>query len=138
VDQILAAYPKDLRFVYKQMPLTQIHQNAMNASKAAVAAGKQGKGWEMHDELFKISSNLSLDEIKKVAVKLGLDMAKFDADMNSPETDKLIQDDLAVARATNVNGTPTFFINGKLVSNRSFEGMKAMVDEALNNAKPSK
>jgi protein-disulfide isomerase len=110
----------------------------MNASKAAVAAGKQGKGWEMHDELFKISSNLSLDEIKKVAVKLGLDMAKFDADMNSPETDKLIQDDLAVARATNVNGTPTFFINGKLVSNRSFEGMKAMVDEALNNAKPSK
>lgn len=138
MDQILAAYPKDLRFVYKQMPLTQIHQNAMNASKAAVAAGKQGKGWEMHDELFKISSNLSLDEIKKVAVKLGLDMAKFDADMNSPETDKLIQDDLAVARATNVNGTPTFFINGKLVSNRSFEGMKAMVDEALNNAKPSK
>jgi protein-disulfide isomerase len=107
----------------------------MNASKAAVAAGKQGKGWEMHDELFKISSNLSLDEIKKVAEKLGLDAKKFEADMNSPETDKLIQDDLSVARATGVSGTPTFFINGKMVTNRSFEGMKAMVEEELKNAK---
>ena len=135
MDQLLAAYPKDLRFVYKQMPLTQIHQNAMNASKATVAAGKQGKTWEMHDELFKIYTNLSLDEIKKVAEKLGLDMKRFEADMNSPETAKVIQDDLAVAQATGVNSTPTFFINGKIVTSRTFEGMKAMVDDALKKAK---
>ena len=110
----------------------------MNASKAAVAAGKQGKAWEMHDELFKISSNLSLEAIKKAAATLGLDMAKFDSDMNSPEVDKLIQDDLAVARAIPVNSTPTFFINGKLVSNRSVEGMKGMVDEELKNATAAK
>lgn len=136
MDQLLAAYPKDLRFVYRQMPLFQIHQNAMNASKAAVAANKQGKYWEMHDELFKIYRTLSLDEIKKVAEKLGLDMAKFEADMNSPETDKYIQDELAVARATDVSGTPSFFINGKRVMNRSFEGMKAMVEEELKKVKP--
>lgn len=134
VDQVLAAYPKDLRFVYKQFPLTQIHQNAMNASKAAVAGGKQGKTWEMHDELFKISSNLSLDEIKKAAANLGLDMTKFEADMNSPETGKLIQEDIAVAGATGITSTPTLFINGKIVTNRSFEGMKAMVDEELKKA----
>lgn len=134
MDQLLAAYPKDLRFVYKQMPLTQIHGNALNASKAAFAANKQGKYWEMHDELFKISRNLSMDEIKKVAQNLGLDMAKFEADMNSPETDKLVKDDLATAAATDVNGTPSFFINGKRVMNRSLEGMKAMVDEELKKA----
>jgi len=135
VDQLLAAFPKDLRFVYKQMPLVQIHQNAMNASKAAIAANKQGKYWEMHEELFKISKNLSLDEIKKVAEKLGLDMKKFEADMNSPETEKILQDDLATARATDVSGTPSFFINGKRVTNRSFEGMKAMVEEELKKPK---
>ena len=72
---------------------------------------------------------------KKAAQNLGLDTAKLETDMNSPETDKLIKDDLAVAAATDVTGTPSFFINGKRVTNRSFEGMKAMVDEELKKAK---
>jgi protein-disulfide isomerase len=135
---MLAAFPKDLQFVYKHMPLVQIHKNAMNASKAAVAGGKQGKYWEMHDELFKISGNLALEEIRKVAEKLGLDLKRFDADMNAPETDKAIQEDIAVARATDVTGTPSFFINGKRVMNRSFEGMKAMVDEEMKSRKAVK
>ena len=135
MDQLLAAYPKDVRFVYKQMPLYQIHQNAMNASKAAVAAAKQGKYWDMHDELFKNSSNLALDQIKKVAEKVGLDMTKFEADMNSPETDKFIKDELATAQQTDVNGTPTFFINGKRVMNRTIDGMKQMVDDELKKVK---
>ena len=135
MDQLLAAYPKEVRFIYKQMPLIQIHQNALNASKAVVAAGKQGKYWEMHDEVFKISRNLVLDEIKKAAEKLGLDMKKFEADLNSPETDKLVKDDLATAAQTDVSGTPTFFIGGKRVMNRTIEGMKQMVEDELKKAK---
>jgi protein-disulfide isomerase len=131
VDQVLAAYPKDLRFIYKQFPLEQIHQNAMNAAKASVAAGNQGKFWEMHDELFKISRNLAMDEIRKKAEEIGLDMKKFDADMASPETEKAVRADLEVGRTVDVQGTPTMFINGKRVMNRSLEGMKAMVDEEL-------
>jgi protein-disulfide isomerase len=131
VDQVLAAYPKDLRFVYKQFPLEQIHANAMNAAKASVAAGNQGKFWEMHDELFKISRNLALDEIRKKAEAIGLDMKKFDADMASPETEKTVRADLELGRTVDVSGTPTMFINGKRVMNRSLEGMKAMVDEEL-------
>lgn len=131
MDQLLAAYPKDLRFVHKNLPLVQIHKNAMNAAKATVAADKQGKTWEMHDELYKIYTNLSLDEINKVATKLGLDMKQFEADMSSPETEKLVEDDVAVARGVGVTSTPTFFINGRIVTNRSFEGMKAMVEEEL-------
>ena len=65
MDQVLAAYPKQVRFVYKQFPLEQIHANAMNAAKASIAAGNQGKFWEMHDELFKIFKNLTTEEIRK-------------------------------------------------------------------------
>jgi len=131
VDQVLAAYPKDVRFVYKQFPLEQIHQNAMNAAKASVAAGNQGKFWEMHDELSKISRNLAMDEIRKKAEEIGLDMKKFDADMASPETEKAVRADLDLGRTVDVSGTPTMFINGKRVMNRSLEGMKGMVDEEL-------
>jgi protein-disulfide isomerase len=136
VDQLLAAYPKDVRLVMKQFPLTSIHQNAMNASKAAIAAGKQGKFWEMHDELFKNNRALTVDDLKKYATQLGLDAAKFETDMNSPETAKLIDEETGHARAADVTGTPSLFINGKRVMNRSIEGMKAMVDEELKKAKP--
>jgi protein-disulfide isomerase len=136
VDQLLAAYPKDLRLVMKQYPLTQIHQNAMNASKAAVAAGKQGKFWEMHDLMFKNNRALTIDDLKKYAGELGLDAAKFETDMNSPETAKIIEEEMGHARGADVTGTPTLFINGKRVTNRTIEGMKAMVDEELKKAKP--
>jgi protein-disulfide isomerase len=135
VDQVLAAYPKDLRFVYKQFPLEQIHQNAMNAAKASVAAGNQGKFWEMHDELFKISRNLAMEEIRKKAEEIGLDMKKFDADMASPDTEKAVRADLELGKTVDVQGTPTMFINGKRVMNRSLEGMKTMVDEELKKGK---
>lgn len=135
MDQVLAAYPKEVRFIYKQFPLEQIHQNAMPAAKAAAAAANQGKFWEMHDELFKISRNLSGEEIRKKAELIGLDMKKFDADMASPVTEKAVREDLEVGRGADVQGTPTFFINGKRVMNRSLEGMKAMIDEELKKGK---
>jgi protein-disulfide isomerase len=131
VDQVLAAYPKDVRFVYKQFPLEQIHQNAMNGATASVAAGNQGKFWEMYDELFKISRNLAMEEIRKKAEQIGLDMKKFDADMASAETEKAVRADLELGKTVDVQGTPTMFINGKRVMNRSLEGMKTMVDEEL-------
>src|SRR5882724_7175782 len=109
----------------------------MNASKASLAAGKQGKFWEMHDELFKIAKDLSMPNIRQKAEELKLDLKKFDADMAAPETEKAVRDDLAAGRTADVTGTPTIFINGKRVTNRSVDGMKAMVDEALKGEKKS-
>jgi protein-disulfide isomerase len=131
VDELLKAYPNDLRFVYKQFPLTQIHQNALPAAKAAAAAQKQGKFWEMHDELFEIYNQLTPENIRKKAEEIGLDLAKFDADVSSPDVMKLIQQDMTIAQQVGVSGTPTMFINGKRVMNRTPEGMKAMIDEEL-------
>jgi protein-disulfide isomerase len=131
IDEVLKAYPKDVRFVYLQFPLEQIHPNALNAAKASIAARNQGKFWEMHDELFKISKDLSMPNIEAKAKEIGLDMKKFDADLAAPETEKAVRDELAVGRTVDVGGTPTLFINGKRVMNRSVDGMKAMVDDAL-------
>lgn len=137
MDQVLAAYPNDARLVMKQFPLTSIHPLAMGASKAALAAGRQGKFWEMHDTLFKNFRALTPDDLKKYAGQLGLDLAKFEADMNAPEVAKQIQDEMNHAAAADVRGTPTLFINGRRVMNRSLEGMKAMIDEELKKGKPA-
>lgn len=134
IEQLLAAYPKQVRFIYKQFPLEQIHQNAMPAAKASIAAKNQNKFWEMHDELFKISRELTSENIRAKAQQIGLDMKKFDADMASPATEKAVRDDLAIGRSVDVQGTPTLFINGKRVMNRSLDGLKAMVDEEIKKA----
>jgi protein-disulfide isomerase len=131
VKQIMDAYPKDVKFVYKEFPLTSIHQHAMNASKAAFAAQRQGKYWEMHDKLFENSSNLAEDNLKKIAADLGLDVAKWEKDYKSPEVEKQVQDDIRLGTQSDVRGTPTMFVDGKRVQNRSFEGIKAMIDDAL-------
>ncbi len=131
MDQVLKAYPNDVKFVYKQFPLVTIHQNALNASKAAVAAQKQGKFWEMHDKLFANQRALSLDNLKQYAQQIGLDMTKFEQDMNSPDVQKAIDEDTKLAQQSQVNGTPSLFLNGKRVMNRSFDGLKQMIDEAL-------
>jgi protein-disulfide isomerase len=131
VDQVLKAYPKDVKFVYKEFPLTSIHRNALNAARAAVAAQKQGKFWEMHDKIFANQRALSPDNLKQYAQEIGLDVPRFEKDMASPEVQKQIDDDMKVAREVQVRGTPTLFLNGKRVMNRSFEGLKEMIDQAL-------
>jgi protein-disulfide isomerase len=131
VDQVLKAYPKDVKFVYKEFPLTSIHRNALNAARAAVAAQKQGKFWEMHDKIFANQRALSPDNLKQYAQEIGLDVPKFEKDMTSPEVQKQIDDDMKLAQEGQVRGTPTLFLNGKRVMNRSFEGLKEMIDQAL-------
>lgn len=136
VEDLLKVYPKDLKFVYKEFPLTQIHPNAMNASKAAQAAKLQGKYWEMHAKLFANSKALDLDSLKKYAAEIpGLDVAKWEKDMASPEVMKAIQADQQLAGTAGVRGTPTLFINGKRVTSRTPDDLKAMVDGALKDKK---
>lgn len=135
VDEVLKQYPKDVKFVMKQFPLRQIHPNAEPAAEAAVAAGKQGKFWEMHDELYKNGRNLSPETIKGIAEKIGLDMKKFEADRQSDEVKKQIDAELALGQQVDVRGTPSIFVNGKVLQNRSVDGMKAQIDDELKKKK---
>lgn len=134
VDDVMKKYPNDVNFVYKQFPLTSIHPFALGASKAALAAGKQGKFWEMYDILFTNNRELGQDKLKEYAKQIGLDVDRWEKDMNSPDVQKEIDQDGQAAAAAEVRGTPTFFIGGKRVMNRSVDGMTQMIDEQLKAA----
>ena len=132
-------YPNDVNFVYKQFPLpATMHPNAMPAAKAAAAAGKQGKFWEMHDMLFQNSRELGFDMLKEYAGKIGLDVARWEKDFNSPEIEQQVQKEMAEGRSADVTGTPTFFVNGKRVMNRSVEGFKDMIEAAKKDTAEKK
>lgn len=131
IAEALKAYPDKVNFVYKHFPLVSIHKEAMGAARAAVAAQKQGKAWEMHDKLFQNARELSPEKYLALAREIGLDAEKFEKDMNSPETTAQIQEDMALASKVGVAGTPTIFVGGKLLENRSVEGLKAMIDALL-------
>lgn len=131
VKQILEAYPEQVKFVFKEFPLTSIHRNALPAAKAAIAAQNQGKYWEMHDILFDNFQSLDSDSIARFAQEIGLDVAKWQADMDSEEVDKRVQEDLRLGRSIGVRGTPTMFINGLRVMDRSFEAIKDTIDRNL-------
>jgi protein-disulfide isomerase len=114
VDQVLKAYPDKVKLVFKQLPL-EMHANARDAAKAALAAQKQGKFWEFHDALFDNQQSLSDAFYKEQAKKLGLDMAKWEKDRTSTEVEQAIKDDEKQAQSADIRGTPGFILNGVVV-----------------------
>jgi len=131
---VLKKYPKDVKVVFKAFPLRS-HAFAKKATKAALAAGRQGKFWEMHDKIFAQYNRLSDDKLQGFAKELGLDMDKFAKDMESAEIDRRIQQDLQMGVQAGVRGTPTIFINGRRLKNRSLEGFSAKIDAVLEEMK---
>ncbi|HDK41324.1 MAG TPA: hypothetical protein ENG93_01550 [Nitrospirae bacterium] len=130
LKQVLDAYPKEVRLVYKQFPLS-FHPQARNASKAALAAGEQGKFWEMHDIVAANHNKLSEEKFKEFAAKIGLNAAKFDADYKSNKYDKQIQDEITLGNTVGVRGTPSLYLNGKKMAGRSLNDFKTAIDSAL-------
>jgi protein-disulfide isomerase len=136
IDQVLKAYPNEVKFVYKDFPLS-FHKQAKNAAKAARAAGEQGKFWEMHDLIFEKYNLLTQEMFKEFAAKLNLDINKFLADFNSNKYDQLIQQDINLGRQSGVSGTPTLYMNGKRMQARSFDAFKQSIDAILKQKKAS-
>lgn len=136
IEKLLKAYPDDLQHVYKNFPLG-FHKQAMPAAKACLAAGRQGKFWEMWELLFENPKKLGDEDLKEYARKVGLDMQKFEKDFKGDEVEKLVQEDLAEAKKAQVTGTPTLFLNGKRVRNRSEDAMKQEIKDILEGKKKS-
>jgi len=130
LEQVLEKNPDKVKLVFKNFPLRN-HKFAMEAATAALAAEKQGKFWEFHDLLFKDYNRLNEQKVKEIAQKLNLDMAKFEKDRKDPGIRALINRDLAEGNRAGVRGTPTIFINGRLLRNRSPAGFQEMIEKTL-------
>jgi protein-disulfide isomerase len=116
VEQFVNKRSADVTLVYKHLPLTQIHNEAMPAAQAAWAAQQQNKFWEFHDALFANQAKLGTAFYQETAKKLGLDGAKFDHDRGSAAAKSAVEADVQLARSLELNGTPTFIMNGQLFS----------------------
>jgi protein-disulfide isomerase len=132
--QVLEKYPNDLKLVIKHFPLA-MHGYARKAAIAAVAAGKQGKFWEMHEKLFAGQKELSDTKVESIAGGLGLDMERFNRDLKDPAIASLVDKDMNDGRQTNVQGTPTIFVNGKLFNQRSLQGFQQVIEAELKKKK---
>ena len=130
LGQVLEKYPKDVKVVFKNFPLRS-HRYAVEAAAAALAAGSQGKFWEFHDRLFENYNRLNDQKIREIALLLNLDEAEFNTKMRDPEIQQRIRQDILDGRQAGVNSTPTVFINGRLLRNRSFAGFQAAIDKEL-------
>lgn len=133
VKRILEAYPGKVRLVYRDLPLS-IHPNAPKAAEAAHCAGEQQRYWDMHDVLFANQQALKVDDLKAHARKLGLDAAKFDACLDSGRMAGKVDADRKAGEALGLNGTPTFFVDGRpYVGGRPFETFQEVIDHTLAN-----
>jgi protein-disulfide isomerase len=127
---VLDKFPKNVKLVIKNFPLRN-HKFAYKAATAALAANVQGKFWEFHSKLFKNYNALNDAKIQDIAKELGLDIEKFNKDMKSPAIESLIAKDMDNGRQIGVRGTPTIFINGKTLRNRSLPGIYQVIEAEL-------
>ena len=132
---MLEQYPNDVKLVFKNFPLTRIHKSAQNAAIASLAANQQGKFWEYHAELFKNYNNLNDAKFEEFAQSLGLNMEQFKQDMKNPALAAMVQRDLKDGVDAGVRGTPSIFVNGRLLQQRSFPGFKQAIDAELAKKK---
>jgi Na+/H+ antiporter NhaA len=103
----------DLRYVWRHLPLTDVHPHAQMAAEAAEAAGAQGRFWEMHDLLFAHQDALTGKDLMRYAGELGLDVDRFRADLRQHAGAARVAEDVDSADLSGVSGTPTFFVNGQ-------------------------
>ena len=131
MEALLAAYPEDVRYQVINFPLS-FHKKAPLAARATLAAAQQSKYWEMHDRLFAHTDQLERADLERHARELGLDLARFGADLDGSTVDRLMEIDEATTSSVRITATPTYFINGRMISGaRPLEEFKARVAEEI-------
>jgi protein-disulfide isomerase len=111
VKEVVSAFLEQMCFVFRSFPLTQIHPHAAHAAEAAEAA--QGRFWEMHDLLYEHQDALEDDDLLAYASQVGLDLNRFQVELAQSAYAQRVRDDFMSGVRSGVNGTPTFFINGR-------------------------
>jgi protein-disulfide isomerase len=134
LEQVLEQYPQQVKVVFKHFPLPS-HKFAHKSAQASLAAYKQGKFWEFHDLLFKDYNNLNDQKVAEIRASLNLDADQFQREMLDPGIKALIDADLRNGNSAGVRGTPTVFINGKLLRDKSLRGFQQQINQELTQLK---
>lgn len=132
VDLINQKYGDRLLFAYRHFPLPQ-HQYSRLGAEAFEAAGEQGKYWEMYDYLFTNQDSLAQDFILNAGAKVGIDQNKYQERVKANKFADKIQKDWEDGQSLGINGTPTFFLNGKKISLKSPDDLQKLVEQELAN-----
>jgi protein-disulfide isomerase len=127
---LLKKYPDKVRLVFKNFPIRS-HKFAIKAAAAALAAESLGKFWEVHDRLFDNYNQLNDEKIQEIVDIVGLDETKFKEEQKDPAITQRIRMDYEEGIQIGVRGTPTIFINGKIVRDRSLKSMEAIIEKEL-------
>jgi protein-disulfide isomerase len=127
---LLGKYKNDIKLVFKNFPLP-MHPFARPAAAAAQAALRQGKFREFHHKLFEMQNSLSEETIRKIAQELKLNMETFERDRNDPAIQSIIARDMNEGQKAEIPGTPTLFVNGKLVQLRSLQDIDIAIEAEL-------
>ena len=134
LNEIIKTYPKDVEVIFKQFPLPH-HTHASGAARAALAAERQSKFWQMHDMLFMNQGRLGPDKFSQFARELGLNVERFKKDMNDSALYGQIESDRKEAIQANITGTPAVYINGRMfMDGINKEKLHAMVKRMLAEA----
>ena len=132
LKQLLERYPGKVRLAYRDFPLDSIHPQARRAAEAARCASDQGKFWEYHDVLFTQSPQLTLEDLRRYAGQVGLDVTQFDGCLAAGVHKATVQRDLDEGNRLGITGTPAFFINGRtLTGAQPLEAFARLIDQEL-------
>jgi protein-disulfide isomerase len=112
LEALVAENPDTVRLIYRHFPIANLHPHATQAAEAAEAAGAQGKFWAMHDMLFSHQDALEYEDLRVYADEIGLDLVRFDQEMEARTYQLEVLKDLRRGIQDGVNGTPAIFING--------------------------
>lgn len=130
IEKVMETYPTQVRVVFKHFPLN-MHKFARQAAIASIAARNQGKFWQLHDQLFANYNQLNEEKIRELAASVGLDMERFDKDIENPALQQEISADMQLGTSSGVRGTPAVYINGVQLKDRSLEGFRKAIDAEL-------
>jgi len=138
IKKIKAEFGDKIKFVFRHFPLTQMHPNARAAAHAAVAAGRQGKFWEMHDLLYENQAVWSeLPDIRPIVInfarQIGIDTNQFVKDMDGMEVSATVYEDYQRGLSMGVTGTPTIFLNGQMLETEqtTLENLRQEINRRL-------
>jgi protein-disulfide isomerase len=130
---LLKKYPDKVKLVFKNFPIRS-HKYAVKAAAAALAADREEKFWEFHDMLFENYNRLNDQKIQEIVGVLGLDETEFKKQQQSPAVTEQIRQDYEEGIRLGVRGTPTVFINGKKLRDRSMKSMETTIEKELQKS----